>query len=148
MGNERRSRKGSRRIAYRPGDVLQLLIAKVTELYFDLVPHLAVCIFGNTDAARISNPFQSRGDIDAIAHQVTVALLNNIAQMDPDTELDATLGRKTGIALDHAILQLHCAAHSVHDASELDEDAVARPLNDAAVMQSDGRVDQIAAERA
>ena len=34
----------------------------------------------------------------AIPHQVAVVLLDHIAQMDADAELDATLRRKTGVA--------------------------------------------------
>jgi hypothetical protein len=44
-------------------------------------------------------------------------------------------------------LHLDGAAHGIHDAPELDKDAIARPLNYAAMMQSDGGVEQIAAER-
>jgi hypothetical protein len=66
--------------------------------------------------------------------------------MDADPELDATLGRQASVALDHAVLHLNSAAHGVHDTAKLDKDAIARPLNDAAVMQRDGGVEQIAAE--
>ena len=65
--------------------------------------------------------------------------------MNADPELDAPLRWKTGIALGHPVLQLDGAAHGIDDASELDEKAIAGPLNDAAVMQSDGGIDQIAA---
>ena len=109
--------------------------------------HLPISVFGQANGAGLGDTFQSRGDIDAVAHQVAVALLDNVAQMDADAELDAALGRKAGVALDHAVLHLDGAAHGVDNASELDEDAVARPLDDAAVMQGDGGVDQIAAER-
>ena len=67
--------------------------------------------------------------------------------MDADAELDATLRRKTRVALDHAILHLDCAANGIDDASELYEDAVTRPLDDAAVMHGDGGIDQIASQR-
>ena len=70
-----------------------------------------------------------------------------VAQMDADAELDATLRRKTRVALDHAILHLDCAANGIDDASELYEDAVTRPLDDAAVMHGDGGIDQIASQR-
>ena len=40
------------------------------------------------------------------------------------------------------------AANRIDDAPELNEDAVSCPLNDAPVMQSDGRIEEIAAERA
>ena len=49
--------------------------------------------------------------------------------------------------LDHGVLHLDSAAHGVDDASELNEDPVACPLDDAAVMKSDGGVEEIAAER-
>ena len=68
-------------------------------------------------------PSKSRGDIDAVAHQVAVALLDHIAEVDADAELDAALGRKAGVALDHAVLHLDGAAHGIDDASELNEDA-------------------------
>jgi hypothetical protein len=68
--------------------------------------------------------------------------------MDADAKLDTALGRQASVALDHAVLHLNSAAHGIHDAPELDKDAIARPLNDAAVMQRDGGVEQIAAESA
>ena len=55
------------------------------------------------------------------------------------------LGRHAGVALDHAGLHLDRAAHGVDNAAELDDDAVAGALDDAAVMGGDGRVDQVAA---
>jgi hypothetical protein len=61
---------------------------------------------------------------------------------------NATLRLEASIALDHAVLDFDGAANSVHNASELNKDAIARPLDDAAVMESDGWIDQIAAERA
>ena len=109
--------------------------------------HLAVGVLGKTDTARISNAFKARGNVDAVAHQVAIALLDHVAQMDADAELDATLRRKTRVALDHAILHLDCAANGIDDASELYEDAVTRPLDDAAVMHGDGGIDQIASQR-
>ena len=48
-----------------------------------------------------SNAFKARCDIDAVAHQIAVAFLDDIAQMDADAELDAALGRKPGVPLDH-----------------------------------------------
>jgi hypothetical protein len=109
---------------------------------------LAVSVLGKTNTAWFSDAFQAGGDIDAVAHKVAVALLDHIAQMDTDAELDATLRRKTRVALDHAVLHLDGAANGIDHASELNEDSVAGSLDDTAVMQGDGRVDQIAAERA
>jgi hypothetical protein len=55
---------------------------------------------------------------------------------------------KTGVALGHTVLHLDGAAHRVDHAPELNEDAVSRPLDYPSVMQRDGRIDQIASERA
>ena len=87
-------------------------------------------------------PSKPRRDIDAVAHQVAVALFDHIAQMDADTELDAPFGRQPGIALDHAVLHLDGAADGVDDATKLDEAAIACALHDAPVMHGDRRVDQ------
>ena len=81
------------------------------------------------------DPFKPRGDIDAVAHQIAVALLDHIAQMNADAEFDAALGRQAGVALDHAVLHFNRAAHRVDHAAKLDEAAVAGALDDASVMQ-------------
>ena len=78
------------------------------------------------------------------AHQVAVALLDHIAQMDADAELDTPLGRKPSVALDHAVLHLYGAAYGVDHAAKLDERAVAGALHNAPVMRGDGGIDQIA----
>jgi hypothetical protein len=90
---------------------------------------------------------QSRGDIDAVAHQVTVAFLNHVAEMDADAKLNAALRRQAGVALDHAVLHFDRAAHGVDHAAKFDEAAVPGALDDAPVMQGDGRIDQVAAQR-
>src|SRR4029077_20670160 len=66
--------------------------------------------------------------------------------MDADAELDTALWRKARVALHHPVLNLDGAAHGVDDASELYENAIARPLNHAPVMHGDGGIDQIASE--
>ena len=122
-----------------PSDVLEFFLSEIDEAFLEAVTHLAVGVLGKTDTARISNTFEARGDIDAVAHQVAVALLDHIAQMDADAELDAALGRKPGVALDHAVLHLDGAAYGIDHASELDEDAVTGALHHAPVMHGDGR---------
>ncbi len=86
-------------------------------------------------------PSRRAGDVDA------VALLDDVAQMDADAELDAALRRQAGVALDDRVLDLDRAAHGVDDAAELDQGAVARALHDAAVVKRDRGIDQIAAQR-
>jgi len=107
---------------------------------------LAICVLGKANTARISNAFQSRGNIDAVAHEVAIALLDHISDVDADPELDAPLGRKAGVALDHPVLHLDGAANGINPAAKLDDAAVAGALHHATVMDTDGRGDQIAPE--
>ena len=39
-------------------------------------------------------------DVDAVAHQIAVAFLDDIAQMNADAELDAAFGWHSGVGLD------------------------------------------------
>ena len=93
------------------------------------------------------SPLEPRGDIDAVAHQIAVGLLDDIAEVDADAELDASLDRHAGVPLHEAVLHLDGAAHGVDHASEFNERAVAGAFDDAPSMHGDGRVDQIAAQR-
>src|ERR1700733_15058644 len=68
--------------------------------------------------------------------------------MDADAELDATIVRHAGVALDHAVLHLDRASHRVDHAAELTNEPVARSLDDAPMMRSDRRINQIVAQRA
>jgi hypothetical protein len=107
---------------------------------------LAISVFGKTDRARLANPLEPSGDIDAVAHEIAVALLDDVAQMNADPKFDALVWREAGVALNQAVLNLNRAAHGVDDAAEFDEVAVARPLDDAAMMGRDRGIDQIAAQ--
>ena len=82
---------------------------------------LPVGLLGKTDRAGLGDALQPRGDIDAVAHQIAVALLDDVAEMDADAKLDAPLRRQAGVALDHAVLHFDGAAHRVDHAAELDE---------------------------
>ena len=109
-------------------------------------PHLPIGVLRKTDRTRLGDTFQSCRDIDAVAHQVAVALFDYVAQMYADPKLDAALGRQAGVALDQAVLQFDGAAHRVDHASEFDDRAVAGVLHDVAAMGGDGRVEQVAAQ--
>ena len=108
---------------------------------------LPVGVLGEADRAGLGDALQPRGDIDAVAHQIAVRLLDDVAQMNADAELDAAIVRHAGVALDHAVLHLDRAAHRVDDAAKFDEAAVAGALDDAPAMRGDGRINQIAAQR-
>ena len=61
---------------------------------------LAIGVLGQTDRAGLDDALKTRGDVDAIAHQIAVALLDDVAEMNTDSKLDAALGRHAGVALD------------------------------------------------
>ena len=145
-GGWRRSAGLDRIGSHWPRDVLELLLSEIDERFLEAVTHLAIGVLRKTNTARISDAFQSRGNIDAVAHEVAIALLDHISDVNADPELDATLGRKAGVALDHAVLHLDGAAHGINHAAKLDDAAVAGALH-YAPMDSDGRGDQIAPER-
>ncbi len=98
-------------------------------------------------AGRLADAFQSRGDIDAVAHQIAVGLLDHVAQMNADPELDALVRRQAGVALDHGVLDLDRTAHGVNDAAEFDNAAIAGALDDPAVVYRDRGINEVAAER-
>jgi len=50
---------------------------------------LAVGVLTKTDHARFGDALEPRSDIDAVAHEVAVGLLNEVADLDADAELDA-----------------------------------------------------------
>ena len=103
-------------------------------------------MFGETDRAGLGDTLHPRRDIDPIAHQVAVALFDDIAEMNADAELNAALFRDAGVALDHAGLHLDRASHSVDDTAEFDNRSVAGTFDDTPAMRGDGGVDQIAAQ--
>ena len=91
--------------------------------------------------------FESRRDVDAVTHQVAVAFLDHVAEMDADTKLDPALRGQAGIALDHCSLDLDSAPHRVDDASELDERAITGTLHHTSSVYCDRRIDEVAAQR-
>jgi hypothetical protein len=109
---------------------------------------LAVGVLGQADRAGRGDPLQPRGDVDAVAHQIAVALLDDVAQMNADAKFYALVGRDARVALDHGVLQFERAAHRVDYAAKLDDAPIAGALDDAAMMHGNRGIDQIAAQRA
>jgi hypothetical protein len=105
--------------AHRLGDVLEALSPEVRHLKLEPRLDLSVGVFGQANLTRLANPFQPGRDIHAIAHEVAVRFLDDVAKMNADAKLDTAFGREPGVALDHASLHLEGAAHGVDDAAEL-----------------------------
>ena len=118
----------------RLGDVLELGWAEIRHRQTEPPLHLAIGVLGQTDRAWRSDAFQPRGNIDTVAHQVAVAFLDDVAQMNADPEDDTAILGLAGIALDHALLHLDRAAHGVDHTSKFNETSIAGALDDAPVI--------------
>src|SRR5215831_721492 len=81
----------------RIGNVFEPLLAEIDELGRNRSAHMAPGIGGDANAAGRGQAFEARGDIDAVAVDV-VGGDNDVAEIDADAELDATLMRQPGIA--------------------------------------------------
>jgi hypothetical protein len=130
---------------YRLGDVLELGRAEIANRQIEPPLDLAVGVLGETDRAGQANPFEPCRDIYSVTHQIAVALLDDVANMDADPERNPPLRGQASVALNEAVLHFDRTAHRVDHAPEFDDAAVAGALDDASVMHRDGRVDQIAA---
>ena len=128
-------------------DVLELRRAEIGDRHIEPAAHLAIGVLGKADRAGLSDSFQSRGDVDAVAHEVAVGLLDDVAQMNADPEFYPALRRQADVALDEAVLHLDGAAHRVDHAAELDEAPIPGALDHSPVMHGDGRIDEVAAQR-
>ena len=133
--------------SHRPCNVFELLVAQILEFILQLVAHLFICRTRQANPVRFGDTFQAGSNVDTVAHQVAVALLDDVADMDADAEFDAALGRHAGVALDHAVLHLDCAPHRVDHAAELDEGSVSGAFHHASGVHSDRRINEVAAER-
>jgi hypothetical protein len=114
--------------SHRLDDVLEPGLTEIVDLEVEAGAHLPVGVLGKADRAGLRDPLQSRGNIDAVAHQIAVALLDHVAQVNSDPELYSALGGHAGVAFDHSVLNFHRAADGVDDATELDKSAVASAL--------------------
>ena len=130
----------------RVSDILQLDLAEIADCEIEPAFDLAIGVLGKADRARLANALQPRGDVDAVTHEVAVALFDDVAQMNAEAKEDAPVLRHFDIALDHRALHFDRAADGVDHAAELDDAAVAGALDDAAMMHGDERVDQVAAK--
>ena len=100
----------------------------------------------NANLAGLRQRFQTSRDIDAVAVNIT-PVPDDVAEVDPHTELDAPRLGDVSVSLGHRLLHLDRAAHRIDDAGELDQEPVAGGFDDAASVLLDLRIAQLAADR-
>jgi len=127
----------------RARNVLDGLLAEIGEGQRKLVPDLIVCRAGDAQPARLAQRLQPGRDVYAVAEDV-VTVDDDVADVDADAEHDALILRRRRIAAHHPPLHGERAADRVDDASELDQHAVARGLDDVAAVAGDRGVDELA----
>ena len=125
----------------RLGDVLELGLTEIAHGEVESALHLSIGVLGKTDRARLANALQPRGDIDAVAHQIAVAFLDDITEVNAYPKFDALVQRDSSVPLDHRVLHFECTTHRI-DCCELDDAAVAGALDDAAMVDRDCGIDQ------
>jgi hypothetical protein len=113
----------------RPRDVLQLMFARVWEVCIEFAAHLSVSVVGDADAPRLGDAFETRSNIHNVPEYVTV-LDDNVADVDANAQFDASVLRYRRVALGHAVLNLNSTACGVHGTCELNQNAIAGPLDD------------------
>src|SRR5262249_30436218 len=122
--------------AHRTRDVLERLFAQVSEGDVEF----AGCVFLNprrdADATRFRQAFEPGRDVDPMAEDV-LALDDDVALVDANTELDALVFGDGGVPLDHLALHRDRAGNRFDDARELDQQPVAGRLDDAALVLGD-----------
>jgi hypothetical protein len=112
------------------------VLASVLEREFKLTLRVLLNTTRDTDAPRLRQCLQTRGDVHTIAKDV-IALDDHIALVNTEPELDALLRGHLGVPLNHPPLYLDSAAKRVHHAREIHEHAVPGGLDDPAPMLSD-----------
>jgi hypothetical protein len=72
--------------------------AEVAHLQIESRLNLTIGVLREADATGLGDPFEPRGDVYPIAHEIAVALLDHVAEMDADAILDSLFWWQTSVA--------------------------------------------------
>jgi hypothetical protein len=129
--------------AHRASNVFDAVLAHIGKTDRQLLADLLAYRCADADLAGLGEHLEPCGDIDAVAKDVAF-IVDDIAQIDADTEADAVGLLPIGVAVRHSLLDDDGAAHGIDDRSELDQNAVAGGFEDAATVLGDQWIDQLA----
>ena len=124
------------------GDVLHGVFAQIGKTDRKLLGDMLANGGADADPAGLGKGFEPRRNVDAVAKNI-VALYDHVAHVDPDAKADAATFIDVRIAALNSLLDDDGAAHRIDDRRELYEKAVARRLEDATLMLSDQRIDEL-----
>src|SRR5574337_1164686 len=115
-----RSRLGRSRVnTYWIGDILEFVLPAVDESVSELAADLMIGVFRKTYSARLGQVLEPRRDVDAVAHQVAIGFLDDVAQVNPNSDFDSSVVCQSGVALGQAAQDLLSATHGLDHAAEL-----------------------------
>jgi hypothetical protein len=118
---------------YRTGDVLEGLLAKVSELDGDFAANLIVGRRGDTNATRLGDTLKPRRNIDAITQNI-IALDQNIAEVDPNPVQHPPIFWDALVPLGHHGLHGDGAFDRIDYRGKLKQHAVPGGLDDTTAM--------------
>ena len=118
---------------HRPGDVLQLLLAKVAESEVKLTGGV-LRTRSETHTPPNSASASRRAAMLTHSPKMSPYLEDNVALMDADAVLDAIVSVDRGVDATQMRLHLVSAPQRIHGAAEFDQEAVAGGFDDAPVM--------------
>ncbi len=122
-------------------DIFQRLLPQILDGDFETIGNLYCHRGGNTNTAYVGKLLDAGSNIHTVAENIVV-FENDIAKIDADPEFDPPILRHVRISPLHALLDLHGALYCIGHALELHEHAVARRLDDPALVLCDGGIDQ------
>ena len=120
--------------------VLDLVLAAVDEGVFDAQLDEIAHGARHGDAAGLGQRLDAGGEIDAVAEDVLVLLVDDdFAEMDADAEQHALLDGQRLVEARHALLDVDGGADRGHRRAELGQHGVARRADQPAAAGVDGR---------
>ncbi|MFK4535663.1 hypothetical protein ABIA00_003846 [Bradyrhizobium ottawaense] len=144
LGGERRCTLG------RPGpdpdcilDVLEAMIAGIDQRHAEMLARLLVGLGRDRKAAGTRDRLQADGDVDIVTEYL-VLIGDDVAHVDAEAELHGAVGRQMVVALRHQRLHRDRGLGGADDRRELQQEAIAGVLHDAAAVIEDDRVDRAA----
>lgn len=109
------------------------MLAIVLPFQVQAVAHLPVGVVRYDHLAGMRKPFEPRRNVDAVTQQVA-ALGHHVAHMDTDAKAKSPAFLDILIARGHAVLHGNATPNRIHGARELEQQAVAGGVGDAAAM--------------
>src|SRR3546814_5217918 len=127
---------------HRTLDVLDLAVAAVDEVDSDAAAQILLNAVRYRHSTRPGKPLDAGRHVHAVAIEIA-AIHHDVAEVDADAQDDALVRRQVAIGGDHGPLEFRRTLDGADGARELDQDAVAHALEDAAAMALDERLEHL-----